>query len=204
MSYNSKNKVYFVKNDHSSTYLFKKYGAIKPADQETEKSTFEMAAQGSSTQEDENPFIEKDICPNKRTKILLSVSFFVLFSTSNFILQLLNALSPSLWPGSFRSILILSLNFLGSAVLTFILLGIFTFNGIDQLVIFRPLIILKLFTIAVFILLIVCEIVSLIIGSYSPFSSWICAVLSLLVFISSWIHGGYYCLKNKKNEEDSH
>jgi ABC-type multidrug transport system fused ATPase/permease subunit len=203
MNYNSKNKIYFVKNDHSSTHLFKKYGAGRSNAREIWKSATSIAAHQQPTQEDKESLIEKGICLNKRTRILLLIAFFVFFSISNFILQLLYALSPSLWPDSFPLVPIMSLN-LGSTVLTFILLVIFTFNGIDQLVQYNHLIFLNLFTIGSFIFLIICDIVSLIIRSYiNPFP-WVCAVLSLLVFISSCIYGGYYCLKNEKKEEDGH
>jgi hypothetical protein len=174
MSYNSKNKIYFRKDGYSGKNLF------------------------GTTKGDKKSLIEK----NRRIKILLSIAFFVFFSTSNFILQLSYALSTFIWSDAFHLILIPSFN-LSTAVLNLISLIFFIIqDGIDQKLNF--LFSLKFFATSVVIVLILFDILSLVIKKYLFPFSWICAFLSLLAFISSWIHGGYCCFKNKKNEEDSH
>jgi hypothetical protein len=168
MNYNSENTIYFGKNGYPSKNL------------------------SGTTKGDKKSLIEK----NRRIKILLSIAFSIFFSISNFILQLSYALYPFLWPDSFPLILILSLT-LGSAVLNLIPLVYFiNENVIDRSFNSSPP--TRLFTTAVVAVLIMLDIFPFTTEGYSLPHVWICAFLSLLVFISSCIHGGYYCLKNRK------
>jgi hypothetical protein len=178
MNYNSENMIYFGKNGYSGKNLF------------------------GTTKGDKDSLIEKDRCLNKRTKTLLSIAFFVFFSASNFILQLSYALSPFIWPDSFPVIPILSLN-LVSAVLNLISLVYFILeDGIDQS--FKFCCSLRLFTTSVAIVLILFDIILFVAESHSLQFSWTCASLSLLILTSSYIDGGYFCLKNEKKGEDGH
>jgi hypothetical protein len=177
MSYNSKTNIHSGKKGYPS------------------KTQLEIA------KGDKESLIEK----NRRIKISISIAFFGFFSISNSVLQLLYALSPSLWLDSFLSILIPSLG-LVSAVLNLISLVYFIIqDGINQP--FKLFFTLRIFTASAIIILILFDIVSLAIylssaneGYHLPFP-WMCVVLSLFVFISSYAHGEYCCYEDEERVE---